>query len=131
MGRGAIGFWIVVGAVCSLAASMVRGAEGARASLTIDPSQVVGRVDEKIYGQFLEHIYPSVTGGLGGELVWQRSLEPAPPPSSASVTRRAAGPVETGVATGWAPYGTGSFQWTNQDPLNGTHCQRIAAGGEE
>src|SRR4030043_690956 len=44
-------------------------------SVSIDPSKVEGRIDEKIYGHFLEHIYHSVNGGLWGELVWNRSFE--------------------------------------------------------
>jgi alpha-N-arabinofuranosidase len=44
-------------------------------SLTLHPDDVVGRIDEKIYGHFLEHIYHSCNGGLWGELVWNRSFE--------------------------------------------------------
>ncbi len=44
-------------------------------SLTIHPDQVLNRVDEKVYGHFLEHIYHSCNGGLWGELVWDRSFE--------------------------------------------------------
>ena len=36
---------------------------------------MTGQIDEKIYGQFLEHIYHSVNGGLWGEVVWNRSFE--------------------------------------------------------
>ncbi len=43
--------------------------------LTLEPSKVVNRVDEKVYGHFLEHIYNSCNGGLWGELVWNRSFE--------------------------------------------------------
>ncbi len=39
------------------------------------PDQVVNRIDEKVYGHFLEHIYHSVNGGLWGELVWNRTFE--------------------------------------------------------
>jgi alpha-N-arabinofuranosidase len=44
-------------------------------SISIDPSKIEGKIDEKIYGHFLEHIYHSVNGGLWGELVWNRSFE--------------------------------------------------------
>lgn len=43
--------------------------------LTVLPDEVLNSVDERIYGQFLEHIYHSVNGGLWGELVWARSFE--------------------------------------------------------
>ncbi|MCX7015969.1 MAG: DUF1080 domain-containing protein [Candidatus Sumerlaeota bacterium] len=58
----------------SLAACASHAAE-TRVSLAVDPANVVGRIDEKIYGHFLEHIYHSVNGGLWGEMVWQRSFE--------------------------------------------------------
>jgi len=42
---------------------------------TIHSDQVLHSVDEKIYGQFLEHIYNSVNNGLWGDLIWNRSFE--------------------------------------------------------
>ncbi len=44
-------------------------------SLSIDPANVEGQIDQMIYGHFLEHIYHSVNGGLWGELIWNRSFE--------------------------------------------------------
>ncbi len=49
--------------------------QSASVDLTLFPETVLNRVDEKIYGHFLEHIYHSVNGGLWGELVWNRSFE--------------------------------------------------------
>jgi alpha-N-arabinofuranosidase len=42
---------------------------------TIQSDTVLHSVDEKIYGQFLEHIYHSVNNGLWGDLIWNRSFE--------------------------------------------------------
>jgi alpha-L-arabinofuranosidase len=42
---------------------------------TIHFDQVLHLVNEKIYGQFLEHIYNSVNNGLWGDLIWNRSFE--------------------------------------------------------
>jgi len=42
---------------------------------TIQSDQVLHSVDERIYGQFLEHIYNSVNNGLWGDLIWNRSFE--------------------------------------------------------
>ena len=42
---------------------------------TIQSDRVHHVVDEKIYGQFLEHIYNSVNNGLWGDLIWNRSFE--------------------------------------------------------
>ena len=47
----------------------------AAVNLQADPDKVLHRIDERIYGHFLEHIYHSVNGGLWGELVWNRSFE--------------------------------------------------------
>lgn len=33
------------------------------------------RIDEKIYGHFLEHIYNSCNAGLWGDIVWNHSFE--------------------------------------------------------
>lgn len=43
--------------------------------ITIHPRNVIGKIDKKIYGQFLEHIYHSVSNGVWGENVWNRSFE--------------------------------------------------------
>lgn len=50
----------------------------AKINLIIYPDQVVNRIEEGIYGQFLEHIYHSLHGGLWGEVVWNRSFEETP-----------------------------------------------------
>ena len=44
-------------------------------SVTVYPDRVLNRIDEKVYGHFLEHIYHSCNGGLWGELIWDRSFE--------------------------------------------------------
>jgi alpha-L-arabinofuranosidase len=51
------------------------------ALIRVDAGSDAGRIDERIYGHFLEHIYHSVNGGLWGELVRNRSFE-EPPGSS-------------------------------------------------
>jgi len=58
-------------AACLLGAN----APAVEVSLTVHPERVVNRIDEKVYGHFLEHIYHSCNGGLWGELVWDRSFE--------------------------------------------------------
>ncbi len=61
---------------CLLLISQIgRGASAEDVSITMDPDRVLHRIDEKIYGHFLEHIYHSCNGGLWGELVWNRSFE--------------------------------------------------------
>ena len=65
-------FWLILLAVVVLTAV---GASGADVALSVTPDKVVNRIDERIYGHFLEHIYHSVNGGLWGELVWDGSFE--------------------------------------------------------
>ncbi|MFO0927235.1 MAG: alpha-L-arabinofuranosidase C-terminal domain-containing protein [Gemmataceae bacterium] len=50
-------------------------ASAGEVKLTVHPDQVLNRIDEKVYGHFLEHIYHSCNGGLWGELIWDRSFE--------------------------------------------------------
>jgi len=83
--------------------------------IAVDPANVVGQVDERIYGHFLEHIYHSVNGGLWGEMVWDRSFEDPPSPGC------------PGASGGWQTFGRGKFEVSSEDPLNSERCQMIAA----
>lgn len=47
--------------------------------IKVNSDKVIKTVDDRLYGQFLEHIYHSMHGGLWGEIVWNRSFEEAPP----------------------------------------------------
>ena len=58
-----------------LAVVLAVDTSGRGVELSVDPDRVLNRIDEKIYGHFLEHIYHSVNGGLWGELIWDRSFE--------------------------------------------------------
>jgi len=60
---------------CLLTACLAAHAPAADVSLIAHPDHVVNRIDEMVYGHFLEHIYHSCNGGLWGELVWDRSFE--------------------------------------------------------
>ncbi len=46
-----------------------------RAEIVIDTARVSHHIDKKIYGLLLEHIYHSLSNGLVGENVWNRSFE--------------------------------------------------------
>jgi alpha-N-arabinofuranosidase len=63
----------------ALAASALGAAAPAREAAAVrykvDPSKVENTVDVKIYGQFLEHIFNSVHGGLWGDMILNPSLE--------------------------------------------------------
>lgn len=44
-------------------------------AVKIDPGHVENRINDKIYGFLLEHLYHSVSNGIWGENVWNRSFE--------------------------------------------------------
>jgi len=58
-------------AFCTVAAAQ----ETATVNYKVDPSKVQNTVDARIYGQFLEHIFNSVHGGLWGDMILNPSLE--------------------------------------------------------
>jgi alpha-L-arabinofuranosidase len=43
--------------------------------IEINPNKVTGIIDKKVYGLLLEHLYHSVSNGVWGETVWNRSFE--------------------------------------------------------
>jgi len=43
--------------------------------IEINPNKVTGTIDKKVYGLLLEHLYHSVSNGVWGETVWNRSFE--------------------------------------------------------
>ena len=63
---------LLTGALTVLAAS---GADPGVAVLLIDTDRVAGTIDERIYGQFLEHINHSVVDGLYAEQVRGQGFE--------------------------------------------------------
>jgi len=66
---GRIGAWLGCAAVAAC---------GGEFRYMVDPGQVAHRIEEGIYGHFLEHIYHSCHGGLWGDVVWNRSFEDGP-----------------------------------------------------
>ncbi len=64
-----------------LACALARAEE--EVALTIDPDRLENRIEVGIYGQFLEHIFNSVHGGLWGDMLLNGSLQPAAGPRAA------------------------------------------------
>ena len=60
---------------CGLPA--VRAQSGPQARISIDAAQVEGRIDARLYGQFLEFMYEGIKGGLSAELLRNRGFEEA------------------------------------------------------
>jgi alpha-N-arabinofuranosidase len=52
-------------------------AQSDEARIVIDAAQVEGRIDPRLYGQFLEFMYEGVKGGLSAELLRNRGFEEA------------------------------------------------------
>lgn len=57
------------------AVTPLRGQTGGGVRVRLHPEVTENRIDEKIYGFLLKHIYRSVSNGTWGETVWNRSLE--------------------------------------------------------
>jgi len=53
--------------------------------VVVDASKVEGRIDPRLYGQFLEFMYEGVKGGLAAELVRDRGFDA--PPNSIGLSR--------------------------------------------
>ena len=104
-------------AMCGLLllAASLRVAYAQPLAISLDAAKVINRVDDKIYGHFLEHIYHSCNGGLWGEMVWNRSFEDVP----------------GGAPRYWTVYGPGKSSVDANQPLNSQFCQRIVAESGE
>ena len=60
---------------CGLAAAAASAADSGVAVLLVDTDRVSGTIDERIYGQFLEHINHSVVDGLYAEQIRGQGFE--------------------------------------------------------
>jgi len=83
----------------------------ANASYLVDSDKVVNQIDVGIHGQFLEHIFNSVHGGLWGDMLKNGSLESkqnAPAPQY------------------WSVYGDGSVTVVTENPLNSNDAQKLS-----
>jgi hypothetical protein len=79
------------GTKLAFAAALVVGAAASAhaqpkaARVVVDASKVEGRIDPRLYGQFLEFMYEGVKGGLAAELVRDRGFDA--PPNSIGLSR--------------------------------------------
>ncbi len=98
--------------VISTNARFLPGAE--KVSILINPSKVEGRIDERVYGHFLEHIYHSVNGGLWAEMVWNRSFEELGPESAGMWSIKDEKIVQESMATNVRLW-FGKPEWTDYE----------------
>lgn len=61
-------FFLICCRICNIPAQQM-------VHLKLNPETVENAIDEKLYGFLLEHLYHSVSNGLWGETVWNRSFE--------------------------------------------------------
>jgi alpha-N-arabinofuranosidase len=61
-----------------LAAALAAAAPAESARIVIDATQVEGRIDDRLYGHFLEFMYEGMKGGVSAELLKNRGFEEAP-----------------------------------------------------
>src|SRR5690242_10546725 len=66
-----------------LAAGTAMGLAAEPVELTVHTGKAIKTIDKRIYGQFLEHIFNSVHGGLWGDQVLNGTLELRPVAASA------------------------------------------------
>jgi alpha-N-arabinofuranosidase len=119
--------WLIVATLTVTACIGLGEAEPVK--LVVNTDKVVQKIDDKIYGQFLEHIYHSASNGLWGEVVWNRSFEEPTPTGSRG--RGAAVPTELPWANvparHWSKVGGAELSLDTDRPLNSWHILRIVA----
>ena len=67
--------WLISGLATLACCAGLAAQDVATVNYKVDPSKVENTVDARIYGQFLEHIFNSVHGGLWGDMILNPSLE--------------------------------------------------------
>jgi alpha-N-arabinofuranosidase len=95
-------------------------------SLTVHTDRTTKTISTGIYGQFLEHIFNSVHGGLWGDQILNGTLELRPP----RPRRRARGPAAAPATTpqNWAFVGDANeVAIDRENPLNAEVSVRLAA----
>jgi len=129
---------LTMGLVASgLAMAAARGADRT-VDITVDAAQVVGHVDEKIYGHFLEHIYHSASAGVWGQVVWNGSFEEFVPRPAATQSQKPkpvivapVSPLPAGSqrtkARHWLARGPGEVTLDTENPLNDKQSLHIVA----
>lgn len=100
-------------------------AGGASVKYAVHSDKVVSTIDQGIYGQFLEHIYNSVHGGIWGDQILNGTLELRPPRGN----RGASQPASSAAAVApifWELAGDpAALRNETAEPLNGTVSLRI------
>jgi alpha-L-arabinofuranosidase len=95
-------------------------------ALTVHTDQITKTISEGIYGQFLEHIFYSVHGGLWGDQILNGTLELRPPRPSWAVRGQDDKPAT--IPLNWEFIGDTSDVFIDRDnPFNADVSVRLAA----
>ncbi len=113
----------------AVAVSILCGVPLARAAdpvaITIHTDKTTKTIDKRIYGQFLEHIFNSVHGGLWGDQILNGTLELAPAPANGVGTR----PRADTAPHYWQFIGTaGEYSNDSDKPFNAENSVRLSMG---
>jgi len=104
------GVFLLAFAAC--AAIVSRGAEANPVTYRIDTTKSAGEIDVNIYGQFLEHIFNSVHGGLWGDMILNPSFERRPAVATWVIEDDAITTEDVGENT---PLPLGDEKWTDYE----------------
>lgn len=103
------------------------------ASVTIYPDSVINKISPEIYGQFLEHLYHSVSNGVWGEMVWNRSFEEQLCSGNWSLDKGVLTADANGQQPAWQIYGADNWKdyniETNARIVSGKGSIVLYAGG--
>jgi alpha-N-arabinofuranosidase len=127
----------LVNGVFASFATGVSADSNAIVNLTIQANRLEGRIPDRVYGQFLEHIYHSCNGGLWGELVWNRSFEDSKekPKTKAVDNNPNVAPAETPLdespfcAPFWKAVGKATGAVVTNQPFNSQQCLKLTTSG--
>jgi alpha-N-arabinofuranosidase len=99
--------------------------------MTVHTDQVVKQIDERVYGQFLEHIFNSVHGGLWGDQILNGTLELRPAPANGRGPAAGRGAAGAAAPRGWEFYGAaGEVASDAEKPFNAAASVKIRHSGD-
>ena len=98
--------------VCTLFISLAASGQSKPETYRVDTTKSIGEIDVNIYGQFLEHIFNSVHGGLWGDMILNPSLERDPATATWLIKDGELQALNRGKHTP-LPFGDG--QWTDYE----------------
>jgi alpha-L-arabinofuranosidase len=97
---------------CSLFISLAASGQSEPMTYHVDTTRSIGEIDVNIYGQFLEHIFNSVHGGLWGDMILNPSMERDPATATWLIKN---GELQNLGSAKNTPLPFGDGQWTDYE----------------